>query len=696
VEASLVTTVVSDLPYALAAAAMMGLNLFVLLRVLPRDGGSPTLAQAFLSGYVLVASSLFWIGLPWAILQPNLYSWLWVLQLMMIPMPAPFLWMMAALYKWEQKRLPARGGLWPLLLVGALLANELFMAIAFSIGTGGPTTPLAAVVGSALNSVWFVVPMIATMVALLAWVPVSPFERRVLAGLTAAMAVAPLFALSPILAAAVMAAVMTGAFIVIFEELGRRTGVPASELLLAVGVAAGFAAMAVAELLTLLDPGWAPDGLPFAVTSVALMFGEALVLVRRGMSATESPASPPEPWTASARKVTALLGFGFAADWFMAAGILVALGGFAGLSLPGFGPSLSMGVVTPGLVAGILVLSFVTASPFFLGLMGLEMGALVLRRIQRNRHAAQRARLSLALGTYGVYTVLAPALIGGWTLLPGTWPNVGAFGPVAPQFLLAIVGSYAIFGSVVFLFGRRAYCSVVCTSAVMYGGTLPQALIPTIREAPLARRNVLGSRWRGASRYVAGSAWALFGIVIGLSLASSLGVGPFQLGGVDLAVLYAAAVWNCVWYLAFVAIPFLGMSPCRNWGFCTTGTLYGAISVFGFYRKEVFDKTTCQKCVTRDCGKACEVGLVDMPAALARDGRFRSIKCVGAHDCQEACPYGNLISRDVRDPIRSLLGLPDRYHAQRARFEAGIAGGFSPHRVAPDLRLPPVPSAQPE
>ncbi|MCI4350399.1 MAG: hypothetical protein L3K15_02650 [Thermoplasmata archaeon] len=686
---SIVAVAATDLPYILAAAAMTGLNLFVVLRALPRSGGSPTRAQAFLSGYVLVASTLFWIGLPWAILHPDLYSWLWVLQLMMIPMPAPFLWMIAALYKWEQKRLAPRGGLWPLLFTTALLVNEIFMAIAFSIGTGGPVAPLSALVGTALDSIWFVAPMIATMAALIGWVPLSGFERRILAGLTATMAVGPLFAVSSLVAAAAMGAVMTGALIVMFEEFGRRTGVPPGELRLAVGVAAAFAAMAVAELVTVLDPAFAPNGLAFASVSVAVMALEVGILVRRGMSTPDLDSARPEPWTASARKVTALLGFGFIADWFMAAGILAALGGFASLAIPDLGGGLSLAIVSPALVAGILVLSFVTASPFFLGLMGLEMGALVVRRIQRNRHASQRARLSLALGTYGVYTVLAPALVGGWTLLPGTWPNVGAFGPVAPGFLLAIVGSYAIFGSAVFLFGRRAYCSVVCTSAVMYGGTFTQSLIPTITESPLARHNVLGSRWRGASRVVAMSAWAMFAIVIALSLATSLGVGPFVLSGVDLAVLYAAAVWNCVWYLAFVAIPFLGMSPCRNWGFCTTGTLYGAISVFGFYRKEVFDKTTCRTCVTRDCGKSCEVGLVDMPAVLARDGRFTSIKCVGAHDCEEACPYGNLVSRDIRDPIRALLRLPDRHRAQRLRFEAGIARGEVPRGAAPGApRLP--------
>ncbi|MCI4320005.1 MAG: hypothetical protein L3K23_07745 [Thermoplasmata archaeon] len=273
------------LAFALVAAAMVALDVLVLLLVLPRPGGRPTLGHAFLSGYVLVASSLFWLGLPWAVVAPSLYSWILVTQLMMIPMPAPFLWMIAALYRAEEKRLPEGGGYWPLLLAGALVANELFMAIAYTVIGGGPATSYGALLGHSVNSLWFVVPMIGTMAALLLWVPLSRFERRALGGLTATMAVAPWFAVSPMLAAVAMGAVMGVALVLLLEGLARSGAGSVSELRLAIGIGAAFLAMAVAGALSVLELPVAPDALPFASTTLAVMLVEAVFLLRRGMSA---------------------------------------------------------------------------------------------------------------------------------------------------------------------------------------------------------------------------------------------------------------------------------------------------------------------------------------------------------------------------------------------------------------------------
>jgi hypothetical protein len=264
---------------------MVGLNVAVLLYVLPRPGAPPTLGHAFLSGYVLVASLLFWAGLPWAILQPNLYSWIVVTQLMMIPMPAPFLWMIAALYRAEEKQLPDRGGWWPILLAGALLGNELFMSIAFTVATVGGVAPLTALVGTAVDSAWFVVPMIAAMGALIGWVSLSRLERRALAGLTAAMAVAPLFAVSPLLAAVAMGAVMSVVIVVLLAGLARSGAGSVPELRLAIGIGAAFVVMAIAGALSVLNLPIAPNALPFAISTLAVMMVEALVLLRRGMSA---------------------------------------------------------------------------------------------------------------------------------------------------------------------------------------------------------------------------------------------------------------------------------------------------------------------------------------------------------------------------------------------------------------------------
>lgn len=678
----------ADLPYALAAAGMSAINLYVLLRLFPKGGGVPTLARAFLVAFVLLASSLFWIGLPWALLYPSTYTWIFAIQLMMPPMTAPFLWMMAALYRAEERTIGAASWGWSGLAAGALLVNELFMAISFTIATGGSAADLGGLVAASLNSAWFAAPMLVTMGLLLWRAPAAAFERRALVGLAAASVVGPLLPVSELAAAIAMAAVMTGTFIVLFEEFGRRPHLEPSEFRTAIFVAAGFAVMGAGQLAAELGGG-AGATLPFAVATFLVMLAEAWLLLRRGISRPENVPVAPEPWTRSAGRATTFLALGFVGDWLMAAVVLVAVGGAGALALPAISGAGGMSIAG-FLFGGIVDVAAVTASPIFLGLMGLEMGTLVVRRILRTPVREQQARLGLALGSYGAYTVLAPALVVGWSRIPGTWPNIGAYGPMAPAALAAVLGSYAVFAGLVFLFGRRAYCSTLCPSGVMYGGTLGQTLIPTIRESPTPRRTVYGRGWRGAARVVALAAWVLFAVAVAASLYDSFEGGRLLVFGVDPAVFYAAGVWNFAWYIAFVGIPYLGMSPCRTWGFCTTGTFLGTVSVLGLYRKEVFDKETCRSCRTRDCGAACEVGLAEMPGALARDGWFRSVKCVGAHDCEAACPYGNLVSRDVRDVVRNRLGLPDRFAARRTAFFAGRDA--SPPMVPTPARpvVPPV------
>src|SRR5579863_8716575 len=180
------------------AAAMSGINLYVLARLLPRSGGPPNLARAIVVGYILVASSVFWIVLPWALLSPDLTSYYTVLTLMSLPMPAPFLWMMAALFQAEEKTIRPGSTGWSLLVAGALVANELFMSVSFAVAQDGYAGDLPGLLGNAFNAVWFAGPMISTMVVLLLLVPTTTFERRAFGGLAGTLVVGPLLLASPL------------------------------------------------------------------------------------------------------------------------------------------------------------------------------------------------------------------------------------------------------------------------------------------------------------------------------------------------------------------------------------------------------------------------------------------------------------------------------------------------------------------
>jgi polyferredoxin len=64
----------------------------------------------------------------------------------------------------------------------------------------------------------------------------------------------------------------------------------------------------------------------------------------------------------------------------------------------------------------------------------------------------------------------------------------------------------------------------------------------------------------------------------------------------------------------------------------------------------------CVNCETKDCAKACPVGLTDLPGSFIKSGQFRSHKCIGVGDCVSACPYENEYIYDVRGWLREKLG----------------------------------------
>jgi hypothetical protein len=275
----------------LTAAAMSGINLYVIARLLPRSGGPPNLARAILVGYILVASSVFWIVLPWALLVPNLTSYYTVLTLMTLPMPAPFLWMMAALFRAEERSIASGSPSWAFLVAGALVANELFMSVSFAVAISGYSGDFTGLLGTSFNAVWFAAPMLATMALLLFLAPLTSFERRAFGGLAATVAVGPLLLVSPLAAGLAMAVLMTVVLLLLADGARGASRLSASEGAVAIGVVVAFAAMAAAEVASIVLPGAGTTGLPYGIASVLVMLAEGAFLVRRGLSRREV-ASP--------------------------------------------------------------------------------------------------------------------------------------------------------------------------------------------------------------------------------------------------------------------------------------------------------------------------------------------------------------------------------------------------------------------
>ncbi|EQD46451.1 4Fe-4S ferredoxin iron-sulfur binding domain-containing protein, partial [mine drainage metagenome] len=257
---------------------------------------------------------------------------------------------------------------------------------------------------------------------------------------------------------------------------------------------------------------------------------------------------------------------------------------------------------------GFWFLATVTGSTWFLGMMGIEMGALVVFKLRETRSLETRVRLALLLGSYGAFAVFFPS-----TYYPAVFPHapsgtavpflgwsmgIGS-GPVAPGVFSAILLTYVTSGVLVVLFGRRAICSVFCTAPLMFQGTTVDAMKGFNRSSPMARR-YLSSRLSGLYTVTAGI--VLVSLAAGSVLSYLDQIGRLQVTflGADPGVFLYGLYFSVVWYLLFVSIPYAGNYNCVTMGWCYTGLIAGALSRVGFFSLRVKDREVCRRCTTLD------------------------------------------------------------------------------------------------
>lgn len=358
-------------------------------------------------------------------------------------------------------------------------------------------------------------------------------------------------------------------------------------------------------------------------------------------------------WAKDRKFLFLILLLAFISEWFAGAALSFAVPGYPAPGHRGFEAfSDALGGVnafTPAssLFDSIFLIGSVTNGFWFLLIMGLEMGALVLLRTRTIQWREKRINLYLALTAFALYTLYYPNFGNThlFRILP-FWANVGSLDSLFPFMVFSLAGSYVLYAILALLFGRRSYCSTLCPSAMMYGGTLGQSMISFNYESKFSRKHI-GSRYRRSLYPVIYNSWILIIIAAAISYAGYGGT-HFSLWGVDVSVFYSFFVWNTLWYVFFITIPFAGMSPCRRYGWCTTGTFVGFFSRIGLFRLKVHSVQTCVTCPDKPCVSACEVGLGDLPGQFIKTGEFRSSKCVGSGSCVIACPYDNIYFYDIR------------------------------------------------
>ena len=581
-------------------------------------------------------------------------------------------------------------------LAALVLANEFLMSWGLLLATGGFSAsgaPLAAF-SSVVNSPWFLFTMAGEM--LLSAALLRNRVSRVLLVFLVVQSVIMVFsptalggATWPSLAIYVSSALMIGLFVYLFEYIYRhRQFAPAlgSYLVELVSVYG----LMMAGLFVWQYFG---DGTTFAVSVVLEMVVVYAALARPGAFRAASG----QPWQLRPHWAFALLSGVFVAEVCMGAVLSVQLdpanylGGFPLLPLAGSPGT----IVLHALSNGFWFFATAAASSWFLIMMGLEMGALVVLKFRETKNFENRVRLLLLMGSYTGFAVFYPSIyfalvfpsapkpstvaVLGWPMGIGSYPlAIGVFGTV----LL----TYVVLGSLSALFGRRVICSVFCTAPLMYQGTAIDSMKSFNRSSPIARK-YLSSRLSATYSLTMGLVMVA---LVGTSLVSyldSVGATNLYIQGTDPSVLFFVASFSVAWYVLFVAIPYAGNYNCVTMGWCYTGIISAAFQKIGTFKLKVRDPQVCRECTTLDCAKGCPVGLVDMPGHFRQKGEFRSTKCCGVGDCVEDCPYDNLYISDVRHSIRRLLGRPETRPRRTSspHFGAGqpSSAGLALARVGP-------------
>jgi len=270
------------LPFAVIAVSMVGITIFVLAKLLPREGAPTSLTTMTIALAVLLGGSVLLVALLFVFITPNGdTSWTWVLVAFNFMMMFPAGLWFVSLILFEDRPVDWHGWMWPSALALVVVGSEVMMGILFAVGGGDAPVSLAGGVAQGLSSLWFDWSMASVMVALLLWLPVRGLVRGSLAALTAAAFLAPWVVAAPLVGAAGMGALMSVSFLLLYRYLAGRSPIRSSDLGVVVGLATAFAAMVAAQVAVVVMAGSSAAALAFGGTMALVMAGEVAFVVRQ-------------------------------------------------------------------------------------------------------------------------------------------------------------------------------------------------------------------------------------------------------------------------------------------------------------------------------------------------------------------------------------------------------------------------------
>ncbi len=552
-------------------------------------------------------------------------------------------------------------------VVALVLGNELVMGATFQLAVGPALSGgILDVLTSVATSPWFLFTMSAEMALTTYFLRdrISAGMYRVLLLQSLIMFLSPTaLALGGWVAFSVYlsSATMIVLFIYLMEFIYRHRQLDAAFSHYVGALLGIYGLMMGGQFIWLYYGGWA-DVFALGIVAEMVLFFAAIVGIERFGKEMGTP------WQLDANWTFGVLASIFVAEIFMGALLAVQIdpahyaGAFFTLPLSGSAST----VVYNAIYNGFWFLAGVTASTWFLTMMGIEMGALVYFKIRETPNRENRIRMVLMMFCYAVFAVFFPSIY-----YHSAFPNAPAQATVpvlgwsmgigsavlAASTLTVVILTYAILGTLTALFGRRVVCSTFCTAALMYQGTTLDSMKSFNRSGPVGRK-YLGSRFSSAYSISTG---AILGSLLFASVASyldSTGVWNVTVLGADPTIFLFSISFGILWYVMFVTVPYVGTYNCVTMGWCYTGAISQAFHKIGLFKLRVRSKDVCKACTTLDCAKACPIGLVNMPGSFRTQGEFRSTKCCGVGDCVSACPYGNMYIYDVRHWVRGKLGLP--------------------------------------
>jgi polyferredoxin len=552
------------------------------------------------------------------------------------------------------------------IIIALTLLSEVFMGWTFAIlggavsTAGGVTGILAAVIGSS-SSYWFIFTMSSEMAITFYFIrkTLPKGFSRIVAAQTLIMVLSPTAIADHLWAAFSLvagSAVMIVLFIYLFEFLYKNRVLSSGFLNYMLLLMFAYALMMAGQFLWLLYGN--------AAVFVLSVFVEMVVYFRIVLDDRALTSSPPKRWQTAAFWVFGFLGLLFIAEFFMGGVLDIQVNGagyFTGMMLASTAGSFPYALAA-GLFNFITFFMSITMSPWFLIMMGIEMGALVAFKIRYTRDLETKIRLALLIFAYAVYSILLPNfLIPSQAIRQIPWigwgMGVGSSGALAPTVVLALLGTYVISGSLSLLFGSRQLCSVMCMAPLMYQGTTIDAMSTFNRTSRLGRK-LLRSKISSAYKVVVSAVWVSLMIAAVLSYLTSTGILNVSIFGMDLAFFLFMFYFSFLWYILWIMIPFVGTYGCATTGMCGWGAFNQLVSRSGFFRLKVKDKQLCVSCSTKDCARVCPLGLIDMPEKFEAKGEFRSYKCIGDGNCISACPYQNIGFYDIRHWIREKTQRP--------------------------------------